>query len=121
VTAVFDRWSSFKLGVLPHTLLFIVTFYGIVLLVLIYEYSRTSNAKTRFLIEFFGFVVLSGMIQFVLPVIGDGEADLSKHLFFFNFCFDLLFTTAVTYITVKAAVLIKWTIEKRLSARLQSD
>lgn len=120
-TEVFSRWSSFKLGVLPHTLIFIAAFYSVVLLVLIYEYSRTSNAKERFLIEFFGFLLLAGIIQFVLPVIGDGEADLSKHLFFFNLCFDMLFAASLVYITAKAAALVRWANEKRLSARLQSD
>ena len=121
VSKVFDRWSSFKLGVLPHSLLFVAAFYGTVLLVLIYEYSRAGNAKMRFLIEFFGFVLITGIIQFVLPVIGDGEADLSKHLFLFNLCFDVLFSAALVYIAVKAAALVRWANEKRLSARMQSD
>ncbi len=121
VSEVFNRWSSFKLGALPHSLLFISIFYGAALLVLLFEYSRASCAKMRFLTEFFGFVLLAGMIQFILPIIGDGEADLSKHLFLFNLCFDMLFSASLAYIAVKAGALIRLPSRKGFFARLRPE
>ena len=100
---IFGFWSDFKIKVLPHTLPFVFAFYTIVIVVLIYKYkrardNRAENKKTGlFLMEFLGFITLMGIIQFVLPIIGDGDADLSKHLYLFNISFDLLFVAGVTY------------------------
>jgi len=103
VTNVFSNWSRMKMEVLPHTLLFVLCFFALVLAVLIYEYGRAKDAKSRLLIEFFGFIALTGIMQFILPVIGDGEADLSKHLFLFNVCFDIFAAAAPVYAAAKIA------------------
>ena len=118
---VFGLWSDFKMDVLPHTLSFVVIFFTIVMLVLLYEYKRASGLKIRFFIEFLGFITLTGIIQFVLPVIGDGDADLSKHLYLFNVCFDLLFAAGIVYITQKAAEAVKSIRNRRPETRLQTD
>ena len=118
---VFGLWSDFKMDVLPHTLSFVVIFFTIVMLVLLYEYKRASGHKIRFFIEFLGFITLTGIIQFVLPVIGDGDADLSKHMYLFNVCFDLLFAAGIVYITQKAAAVVKSIRNRRLATRLQTD
>ncbi len=112
---VFGFWSNFKLDVLPNSLIFVCAFYTLVLLVLIHEYIRAGDmtaggngsgiARTRFFIEFMGAVTLMGIMQFVLPVVGDGDADLSKHLFLFNISFDMLFAAGLTYLSIKAAAL----------------
>jgi hypothetical protein len=100
---IFGFWSNFKMNVLPHTLLFVFTFYLTAVIILFYEYLKAEKPQIRFLIEFLFFIVLTGIIQFILPLVGDGEADLSKHLFLFNLSFDLLCAAAVTYVTAKAA------------------
>lgn len=42
--------------------------------------------------------MIIGIIQFIIPVICDGEADLSKHLFLFNVCFDIMFIYMVVWL-----------------------
>ena len=38
------------------------------------------------------------MSQFVLPIIGNGEADLQKHMLLFNLCFDLMILVFVYWL-----------------------
>lgn len=118
---VFGYWSDFKMNALPHTLPFVCAFYAAALIAVIYEYKRADNLKMRFFIEFMGAIILMGMMQFVLPVIGDGDADLSKHLFLFNISFDLLFTAGLAYIVLKAAAMVRYFRGRRVAARLQTD
>lgn len=120
-TDVFCMWSDLKMEVLPHSLLFISAFFGLILLVLICEYSRAYSKHKRLLIEYFGFIALTGIMQFVLPIIGDGEADLSKHLFMFNVCFDIFVCSAPVYAMVKIAALLRHFSKNRLMARLRTD
>jgi hypothetical protein len=102
----FGFWSDFKMKVLPHSLLFVFLFYFTALLILVFCHIRADNTRIRLFIEFMGFIVLMGVMQFMLPLLGDGEADLSKHLFLFNACFDLLFGAGLTYLIKQAVVLV---------------
>jgi len=108
VTDVFNFWSRLKMEMFPHTLLFILCFYMLVLAVLAHEYRKAKDAKSRLAAEFFGFIALTGIIQFVLPVIGDGEADLSKHLFLFNVCFDIFAAAAPVYASDRIAAFFRY-------------
>ncbi len=94
---ILSIWSDFKLKLLPHTLPFVGVFFGLFILVLIYRYRKNKDPQARLLAEILAFISLTGIMQFVMPIIGDGEADLSKHLFLFNVSFDLMFITAATY------------------------
>lgn len=119
VTSTFSCWGWFKLNMLPHTLLFVLSVYAAVIPVLFIEHARANNAQIRFLVEFAGFIVLMGVMQFVLPVIGDGDADISKHLFLFNFGFDLLAVSCPIYIAVKAAAALRRSKKKQSYKRLR--
>ena len=94
---ILNFWSNFKLNMLPHTLLFIFLFFTGFILVLLIEYIRNRDSQTRLIIELLAFISITGVLQFVMPIIGDGEADLSKHLFLFNVCFDMMFAAAAVY------------------------
>jgi hypothetical protein len=48
----------------------------------------------RLALETMAAVALAGVFSFVIPVLGDGEADLGKHLFMFNVCFDMMVLSA---------------------------
>lgn len=120
-TNVFGSWSDFKMKALPHTLSFVCIFYTAALIVLIHEHKRATDPQRRFLAEFMGTVALTGMMQFVLPILGDGEADLSKHLFLFNVSFDMLFVSGLTYLAIKAASVVKWLKNRHAAAKLQTE
>jgi hypothetical protein len=98
---IFGLWSDFKMKVLPHSLLFITLFYTGCFSVLAFEYVRSRNSRGRLYIELIAFFGLTGLMQFVIPIIGDGEADLSKHLFLFNAAFDCMFIAAATYLAYR--------------------
>jgi len=42
-----------------------------------------------------------GAIQFPMPLVGNGHADTAKQLFLFNFIFDIMILTCVSYIFYK--------------------
>lgn len=107
---IFGFWSDFKMNVLPHTLPFVALFYAGCFSVMAFEYVRSRNARGRLYIELIAFIGMIGLIQFVIPIIGDGEADLSKHLFLFNVAFDCMFIAAATYLACWLSGIVKGTV-----------
>jgi hypothetical protein len=95
---MFGLWSDFKLKVLPHSLLFVALFYAGCFLILVFEYVRNRDTRNRLYLEIIAFIGATGLMQLVIPIIGDGEADLSKHLFLFNAAFDCMFIAAAVYL-----------------------
>lgn len=93
----FTLWSKFKVHVLPNKLVFLIIFYAAFFLVWISWYMETKRPGTKIYLELQMAIALIGAIQFIVPVIGDGEADLAKHLFLFNVCFDIMFVTGVVW------------------------
>lgn len=120
-SAVLTFWSDFKLRVLPHTIPFLLLFFTVILLVLAYEYRKANIPERRFLVEFFGFIAMIGAMQFVLPIIADGEADASKHLFLFNLSFDILFGAGLTYLILKSAAAVRYIWNRRLVGKFQTE
>ncbi|TNJ63476.1 hypothetical protein FE784_25185 [Paenibacillus hemerocallicola] len=104
VSNKFGLWSEWKRTLLPNTLWFLLPFSLLYYFVLWMEWRNASSLGGRIYAETFALVGLIGIVSFLIPVIGDGEADLSKHLFLFNVCFDLMFVASVLWIVHKAAV-----------------
>ena len=97
-TSSFLLWSNFKNNYLPHSLLFLgILFTGYTLVLLLF-YFKKKNSFDRILLEVFMLVGAIGVTQFLIPILGDGEADLSKHLFLFNVCFDVIFISSIVWI-----------------------
>ncbi|MCX7745891.1 MAG: hypothetical protein N2645_03225 [Clostridia bacterium] len=107
MSGAFSLWSSFKKSVFPASLLFLLVFYGIFLLVLLMQYIKSQNLREHLFLEFLGVIALMGAIQFIVPMIGDGEGDLSKHLFMFNVCFDLMFVVSIMWILNSAFKMLR--------------
>jgi hypothetical protein len=98
VSKAFGSWSELKRSVMPKSLLFLVLFAVLYFLVLIRKHVRASEVKQRIYLETYMVIGLLGGISFVVPIIGDGEADLSKHLFMFDVCFDMMLVTSVVWL-----------------------
>lgn len=98
-------WSEAKRSLLPNTLWFLVPFCLLYYAAVWLEWSRADTLGGRIYAETFALVGLIGIVSFLIPVIGDGEADLSKHLFLFNVCFDVMFAASVVWLAGKAALL----------------
>jgi hypothetical protein len=95
----FSGWSQWKVQRMPHTLGWYLGFYLLYYMALTVGWKRTSSVRTRIVLEAWAAVGLAGAFAAVVPIIGDGEADLRKHLFMFNVCFDMMVVSVVTAIT----------------------
>ncbi|PYI57267.1 efflux RND transporter permease subunit [Paenibacillus flagellatus] len=102
VSDKFGWWSETKRTVLPNTLWFLVPFCLLFYAVLWVSHRRADGLGGKLYAETFAVVGLIGIVAFLIPVIGDGEADLSKHLFLFNVCFDVMFAASVLWIVHRA-------------------
>jgi len=98
ISHAFSAWSQFKKVYIPNKLLFIILFALAYFFILILKYVRATERKQRTYLELYLLIGLMAAISFVVPIIGDGEADLSKHLFMFYLCFDLMFVTSVLWL-----------------------
>lgn len=98
MTKTFSMWSSFKENSIPHTFRFIVLFYLSFFIVSLIKYITDKEHKNRRQIEMLWLVKCIGIVQFMTSIIGAGEADLAKHLFLFNVCFDIMFGAAAVFI-----------------------
>lgn len=101
----FSAWSSFKQNVMPHSLSFIIVFYLVFTLICIFLYLKSRRQQDRMRLEILILVQAIGLAQFVTPIIGAGEADLAKHLFLFDVCFDIIF---VAYPVILSGLILKF-------------
>jgi hypothetical protein len=92
----FSRWSDWKAQYMPHSPAWFLGFYTLYFASLVSCWLRIRSNRVRLGLEAFAGVGLSGIFAAVVPIIGDGEADLGKHLFMFNVCFDMMMVSAAT-------------------------
>lgn len=104
----FTLWSNFRSTKLPKTLLFIFPVYiSIFLVSLIYFFKKRDSINSLIKIELVWLILLTGILQFPMPFIGNGEADTAKQLFLFNYTFDMLIIISLTWIFDKITFTIK--------------
>lgn len=113
-TQFFSLWSSIKVKIFPKTFGFIILFYVLYYIVLIKFYIKKYNdkdMKNMIKLEMLAFIGLIGLSQFGISFLGAGDADIAKHLFLFNVCFDLMFLfeiiCAVNFVYIKLHVIEK--------------
>lgn len=103
-----NLWSGFKQNRLQHSLTVVVAHAGLLLLGIIVIW----RSGERRLGEFYFALWLMMCLSFVVPVPGDGENDLEKHLFLYQALFDLS-------LVIAAAVAVR-PIVRKLDARRRS-
>ena len=86
----YSTWSQFKNKHVPHSLGFLSIFYLLYFAGALYEYFRSANRRERVAGELIMLLGLIGIFSFLVPILGDGRADIGKHLFMFNVCFDMM-------------------------------
>ncbi|MEF3303137.1 glycan biosynthesis hexose transferase WsfD [Paenibacillus sp. GYB003] len=99
----YSVWSEFKHTQMPRSLLFISAFYAIYYAVAIFEYIRRRDRISRIRTELMMLIGLVGAIGFLMPILGDGQADIGKHLFLFNVCFDMMLVVSVIWLVYQLA------------------
>ncbi|WP_438494561.1 glycan biosynthesis hexose transferase WsfD [Paenibacillus sp. IHBB 3054] len=101
----YSAWSQFKNNHIPHTLGFLVLFYLVYYGGVLFEYFRTRELRGRIAGELMLLLGLIGLFSFLVPILGDGRADIGKHLFLFNVCFDMM-----------AVAMLGWVVHKLVGA-----
>ncbi|MDQ0060099.1 glycan biosynthesis hexose transferase WsfD [Paenibacillus harenae] len=110
IAYTYSGWSEFKHDHVPNRLWFVGLIYLLYYAGIAYEYTRRPAARQRARIDIFACVGLIGLFGFAVPLLGDGEADLGKHLFLFNVCFDMMLAIGVVYLLGK---LTRWGVSLR--------
>lgn len=102
---LYGTWGRFKRYVFPHRFLFILLYFAAYFGVLITAWIRRKAHSEKLYVEALLLLGVLGVTQYVIPVLGDGEADISKHLFLFNVCFDMMFVGMATWISCQCTKL----------------
>ena len=89
----FNLWPSWRQYLTPGTFLGYVLFYGLMLFLIFRRlFSRRKKAppeeRIRWALPLF--LIITGVMQFPLSVLGNGFADNQKQLFCFALCNDML-------------------------------
>ncbi|MGZ9583912.1 glycan biosynthesis hexose transferase WsfD [Paenibacillus marinisediminis] len=92
----YSTWSEGKKKWLPDTLLFYVVAYTIFGLLIGYEWRR--GRVKRHILEIILLLIIISLLAIAIPLVGDGEADLGKHLFLFNATFDMLLISFAVWV-----------------------
>jgi hypothetical protein len=86
----FSSWSEWKAKRMPHTYGWFAAVYALFAAGLAAWWLRRTDRKSRLKAETLAVVALTGVMAIMIPIVGDGEADLGKHLFMFNVSFDMI-------------------------------
>lgn len=90
VAYTYSGWSEFKNRKLPDSLWFLVLFYLVYYAGVLFHYFRAKERRERVAGELLMLLGLIGLFSFLVPILGDGRADIGKHLFMFNVSFDMM-------------------------------
>jgi hypothetical protein len=116
----FTYWSDFRYNYLPKNLLFIIGFYVAAISVSAYEYVKHKESyETREKIKLLWGLMFIGALQFPMPYIGNGQADLYKQLYLFNFIFDVMLVTAAAWF-INEMLRVVVVTKKRLAAKAEN-
>ncbi|MFD2115320.1 hypothetical protein ACFSTH_09975 [Paenibacillus yanchengensis] len=94
----YSGWSEFKHQYMPRQLLFVLSIFAVYFLIVAYQWWKNRQYDTKMVWELFAIIGLTGCFSFLIPVIGDGHADLSKHMFMFNVVFDVMLVVIVGWL-----------------------
>jgi hypothetical protein len=97
----FNLWDKFRNLILPGsfiTLIMMVLFNF--LAALFFRFRVFSKSALRFLPELHLTILAGAISQFIATILGEGTADVVKHLFFFNMGLDFCLVIFLLYALV---------------------
>ena len=97
IAYTFSGWSEWKANRMPHTLGWFAGIYAVFIAGLAVWWRLRPDRKSRLKAETLAIVALTGLMAIVIPIVGDGEADLGKHLFMFNVSFDMIVVSILAF------------------------
>lgn len=104
----YNLWSQFKQEHLPHKLGFLLIFYLAYYAGVLHEHFHSRKRSERIAAELLMLLGLIGLFSFLVPILGDGRADIGKHLFLFNVCFDMMAVTMFGWLVHRLIKVIKF-------------
>lgn len=98
----FSAWSNLRVAskflynpYIVFIIALIMTIYVVLVHIFLVKNKKETDAK-RFYMIMAMYVLIGGLwINMCLPIIGNGEADIMKHLFLFTNCMDVLFAVII--------------------------
>ncbi|EAD3875688.1 hypothetical protein AA51_00940 [Listeria monocytogenes] len=91
-THFFSAYSDVKEKLAPAKFTFLILWALVFLIcygVSAFKHFREKNIRGMLLFDLVVLLIGSGFAVILVTIVGDGEADLTKHNFLFNVCFDL--------------------------------
>lgn len=107
----YSGWSEFKKQAVPHKLWFISALFAAYFAAAVWEWIRGVDKRRRAGVELFILLGLTGIFSFLIPIVGDGQADMGKHLFLFNVIFDMMIVTGAVWVIYQISA---WLGRKRV-------
>lgn len=109
-------WSRFKDRQAPRSVIFTTGYMGLLLgaIGILWRRGRAKEGRIKEgrIAEFYLALWMMMLISLIMPIIGDGESDIEKHLFLYNAFFDLSLLFLAGYLARG--------VRARLDARLRS-
>ncbi|MCD1259448.1 hypothetical protein B5M42_011440 [Paenibacillus athensensis] len=107
LSSSFAVWSELKRQVLPHSFGALLIFGVLYMLVLLAVRTGARSRNEAAVCDTLLCVPLIAAAAFVVPLIGDGEADMEKHLFLFNVCYDVMAAVSLIWLVHQAVNLLR--------------
>lgn len=98
----FSAWSNLRVAAkflynpyIVFIIALIMTIYVVIVHIYLVKNKKETDARRLYLIMAM-YVLIAGLwINMCLPIIGNGEADIMKHMFLFANCMDVLFACII--------------------------
>lgn len=104
----FVTWSVFREKYIPKKIWFIASVYLVMFSISLFYFIKDKGDKVqRLRIMLLWCIMLIGAIQFPMPFVGNGRADTAKQLFLFNFVFDIMIVTSLSWTLFKIIDILK--------------
>lgn len=94
----YSLWSNLRVAskflynpYIVFLIAFIMTLYVVLVHIYLTKSKRESDEKRLYLIMAMYVLIIGLWINMCLPIIGNGEADIMKHMYLFTNCMDVLF------------------------------
>ena len=117
-TERFSLWENLRKHAVGHAFNIILGYSILYLSIIVISlglFVQSGNKDYKQLVKILANLVLlcTAAGQFIIPIVGNGEADLQKHMFLFNICFDLMILIGLMWLfnrlNFKRMVQTKWT------------
>ena len=102
LTEKFSLWSRFRVALrflyvpwVIFAVFIVITGYMIFINIFYIHNHRIESPEKKYMIFSLDVLILGLWINLLLPILTNGEADITKHMFLFTNCIDILFVVCV--------------------------